>query len=151
MYIYIYHIQVDERPILSGDQQPSRNTVPNPYPIGLFNISIIQSQAVVPLYLDIVHWPGFQRREAFGLYPCCPSTFPERKDPWARPVINCAEYRACFCRGRYPFHGSSFTFKDPTNWWETAPHFEIENTNLNKLRIRFWNNLHFRKARGYQR
>jgi hypothetical protein len=45
-----------------------------------------------------------------------------------------------------PIHGAKFKFKDPATWSEPAHCFEMLHPDLGHIRVRIWNDLHFRKA-----
>jgi hypothetical protein len=51
-------------------------------------------------------------------------------------------------RGRYPVHGAKFKFKDPTTWGQPAIDLEMQDADLDRVRVRIWNDMHFQKAPG---
>lgn len=58
---------------------------------------------------------------------------------WAAPP----EYSG---RGRPRLHGDKFKLNDPQTWTEPTQTLNINDPKLGKLRIRVWQNLHFRRA-----
>lgn len=49
-------------------------------------------------------------------------------------------------RGKPPVHGEKFKLNDSSTWGEPTQTLEEEDTQIGKVRIRVWHNLHFRKA-----
>jgi hypothetical protein len=49
-------------------------------------------------------------------------------------------------RGRYPKHGSKFSFKDPTTWWSAHETIEEEDPEFGPIIIHLWKGLRFRQA-----
>lgn len=49
-------------------------------------------------------------------------------------------------RGRPRIHGDKFKLNDPQTWRQPVETLEVDNPKLGRIRIRLWQNLHFRKA-----
>ena len=52
-------------------------------------------------------------------------------------------------RGRPRTHGDKFKLNDPQTWRQPVETLEVDNSKLGQIRIRLWQNLHFRKASGH--
>lgn len=49
-------------------------------------------------------------------------------------------------RGRPRKHGPAFRLKDPLTWGQVDEQFECEDEQLGRIRVQFWNRIHFKEA-----
>jgi hypothetical protein len=49
-------------------------------------------------------------------------------------------------RGRPHLHGAKFKLNDPKTWTDAVEELEVDDPKLGRIRIRLWQNLHFRQA-----